>query len=66
MSSLISLFSGLQFLFKKNSLIVREEEGGTGSVWKQGGWGKWPNTHISKCKNDTIFFLKKKLFGFFC
>jgi hypothetical protein len=56
MSSLISLFSGLQFLFKKNSLIVREEEGGTGSVWKQGGWGKWPNTHISKCKNDTIFF----------
>jgi hypothetical protein len=48
----------LCFLFNK----IGEEEGRTGSAWKQGGVGlgggakfaQTMNTHVSKCKNDKI------------
>jgi hypothetical protein len=42
----------LCFLFNK----IREEEGRTGSAWKQREVGEWPKqcTHMSKCKNDKM------------
>jgi hypothetical protein len=39
------------FLFNK----IGEQEGRTGSSWKQGGRWEGPMyTHVSKCKNDKI------------
>jgi hypothetical protein len=40
--------------FLLNEIRVQEQEGGTGSIQKQGEVGKTMNTHVSKCKNDKI------------
>jgi hypothetical protein len=48
------------FFFNK----IGEQEGGTGSAWRQwrvGGLAKTMYTCVNKCKNDKIiFFLKKE------
>jgi hypothetical protein len=43
----------LYFLFNK----IGEQEGGTGSAWKQGAGelAQIMHTHVSKCKNDNFF-----------
>jgi hypothetical protein len=46
------------FFFNK----IGEQEGGTGSAWRQwrvGGLAKTMYTCVNKCKNDNFFFKKR-------
>jgi hypothetical protein len=44
----------LSFLFNK----IREQEGRTGSAWKQSEVAQIMNTHVNKYKNDKIKIIK--------